>query len=127
MATVVTNVGKANITAGIKRTGTEPTYVGWGTGAGTAAATDTVLFTEDSAGSPAYARIAGTSSQVTTTTTNDTYQLVATLTANAAKTITNAGCFDALTVGNLFVHGDFAGVALNANDSIQFTIQVQLT
>jgi hypothetical protein len=127
MATVVTSLGKANITSGIKRTGTEPTFVGWGTGAGTANASDTTLFTEDSAGSPAYARVSGTSSQVTTSTTNDTYQLVATLTANASKTITNAGCFDAATSGNLAVKGDFSGVALNNNDSIQFTIQIQLT
>lgn len=127
MATVVANTGKANFTQGIRRAGTEPVYIGWGTGAGTSNASDTTLFTEDTGGSPAYARATGTSSQVTTSTTNDTWQLVGTLTANASKTITNAGCFDASTSGNLAVKGDFSGVALNTNDSIQFTIQVQLT
>lgn len=122
MATVLANTGKALMTSRMKGLGVEPTYVAWGTGAGTAAATDTTLFTES-----AEARVNGTSSQVTTTTTNDTYQVVGTITASAGRTITNAGLFDASTAGNLFVKGDFTGVALNTGESIQFTIGVQLT
>ena len=122
MATVLANTGKALMTSRMKGLGVEPTYVAWGTGAGTAAATDTTLFTES-----AEARVNGTSSQVTTTTTNDTYQVVGTITASAGRTITNAGLFDASSAGNLFVKGDFTGVALNAGESIQFTIGVQLT
>ena len=123
MATVVTNAGKTIKMNRLKGTGTEPVYIGWGTGAGTAAITDTTLFTEASE-----ARVAGTSSIVTTTTTDDTYQLVGTLTvAGAGKTITNAGNFDASTAGNLHVHGDFAGMTLNIGDSIQFTIKDQHT
>jgi len=72
--------------------------------------------------------VAGTSSQVTTTTTNDTYQVVGTITcAGAGKTITNAGLFDASTGGNLFAKGDFTGIALNVGDSIQFTFKIQFT
>ncbi len=122
MATILANTGKALMTSRMKGLGTEPTYVAWGTGAGTAAATDTTLFTES-----AEARVSGTSSQATTTTTNDTYQVVGTITASAGRTITNAGLFDANSAGNLFVKGDFTGVALNAGESIQFTIGVQLT
>jgi len=122
MTTVLTNAGKAITTNRIKGSGTEPNYVAWGTGAGTAAITDTTLFTEASE-----TRVAGTSSQVTTTTTNDTYQVVGTLIADANKTITNAGLFDASTSGNLFMKGDFTGVALNLGESIQFTNQVQFT
>lgn len=122
MATIVANSGKAVITNRIKGSGTEPSYVAWGTGAGTAAAADTTLFTEASE-----ARVAGTSTQQTTTTTSDTYQVVGTLTANANKTITNAGLFDASTSGNLFVKGDFTGIALNSAESVQFTIQAQLS
>lgn len=127
MATVVTNAGKAIAAArmrGATPTQAEPLYVGWGTGAGTAAAADTTLFTEDTGGSPAYARIAGTTTNVTTTVTNDSWQCVATLSSNGTKTITNAGAFDALTGGNLFVKGDFTGVALTSGDSITFTIKV---
>lgn len=122
MATVLTNLGKAVYNNRLRAGGTEPNYVAWGTGAGTAAIGDAALFTEASE-----TRVAGTSSLATTTTTNDTYQVVGTLTANAGKTITNAGLFDAISSGNLFVHGDFAGQALNLGDAIQFTFKNQLT
>jgi hypothetical protein len=122
MATLLLNSGKAIVTNRLKAGGTEPNYVGWGTGAGSTALTDTTLFTESTE-----ARIAGTSTQQTTTTTNDTYQSVGTLVAAAGKTITNAGLFDALTTGNAFMKGDFTGLALLAGDSIQFTMQVQFT
>lgn len=61
----------------------EPKNLGWGTGAGTAAASDVAPFTE-----AAEARVVGTSSQVTTTSTNDTYQVVGTLTSASGQTIT---------------------------------------
>jgi hypothetical protein len=122
MATVLANAGKAIITNRIKGAGTEPNYVAWGTGAGTAAATDTTLFTES-----AEARVAGTSTQQTTTTTSDTYQVIGTMTASAGRTITNAGLLDASTSGNLFVKGDFTGIVLNSAESIQFTFKVQFS
>jgi hypothetical protein len=124
MATLLVNTGKAVVTNRIKNgaTGaTEPNYVAWGTGAGTAALTDTTLFTETGT------RVAGTSTQVTTTTTNDTYQVVATQTAGGTLAITNAGLFDALTSGNLFVKGDFTTINLTTGDSIQFTFKTQFS
>lgn len=119
MATVFANAGKAITANRVNGTGTAPTFVAWGTGAGTAAAADTTLFTE-----AAEARVNGTASVVTTTVTNDTYRVVGTITAAAGKTITNAGTFDASTSGNLFVKGDFTGIALNTGDAIQFTINL---
>lgn len=101
-----------------------PTYIGWGTGAGVAAQADTALFTEDAGGAPAYARAAGAATQQTTTTANDTYQVTATLTANSAKTITNAGVFDAAAGGNLFHHADFAGLTFAAGDSLTLTFRM---
>ena len=121
MATLLVNSGKAVVTNRIQGSGTAPQYVAWGTGAGTTAATDTTLFTETGT------RVAGTSTQQTTTTTNDTYQVVGTMTAGGALTITNAGLFDASTSGNLFVKGDFTGLALNTGDSIQFTFKTQFS
>lgn len=119
MANVLANAGKAIITNRIKGSGTEPTFAAWGTGAGTAAATDTTLFTEGPE-----ARVSGTSTQQTTTTTNDSYQVISTITASAARAVTNAGLFDASTSGNLFVKGDFTVINLSTGDSIQFTIKV---
>ena len=121
MATLLVNTGKAVVTGRIKGTGTEPSFVAWGTGAGTAAATDTTLFTETGT------RVSGTSSQVTTSTTNDTYQVVGTQTAGGTLAITNAGLFDAATVGNLFVKGDFSTINLSSGDSIQFTFKTQFS
>ncbi|MEA2704743.1 MAG: hypothetical protein QOD63_2688, partial [Actinomycetota bacterium] len=104
MATVVTTVGKGIITGrmlGATPSQAEPKYVAWGTGAGTAAVGDTTLFTEGPE-----ARVSGTGSQVTTTVTNDTHQVVATITASASRTPTNVGVFDASTSGNIYVKGD---------------------
>jgi hypothetical protein len=120
-ATLIVNGGKALSAQRILGTGAEPKYVAWGTGAGTAAAADTTLFTE----STEEARTNGTSSQVTTTVTNDTYQVVGTITVvTSNKTITNVGLFTALTVGTLWFKSDFTGLALLIGDAIQFTIKV---
>lgn len=121
-ATVLTNVGKGIVTNRLKGAGTEPNYVHWGTGTTVAAATQTALVTPS-----AEARVAGTSTQQTTTTTNDTYRVVATLTSASTQAITEAGLFDAVTTGNMFVRGDFAAINLANGDSIQFTINVQFT
>ena len=122
MATLLVNTGKAVVTNYLNGgAATQPKYVAWGTGAGTTAATDTTLFTETGT------RVSGTTTQQTTSTTNDTFQVVGTLTAGSSLTITNAGTFDASTSGNLFVKGDFTGVALNSGDSIQFTVKVQFS
>lgn len=125
MATVLTHAGKAIITNRIIGSGTEPKYIGWGTGTTTAAVGDTALTTEDVTGG--YARVSGTGTRVTTSQTNDTYQVVGTLTAGAALAIAEAGTFDAATTGNICVHGNFTAITLAASDSIAFTIKVQFT
>jgi hypothetical protein len=126
MATVFTTVGKSIVSGrmvGATPSQAEPKYVAWGTAAGTSAVGDTTLFTE-----AAEARTAGSSSQVTTTLANDTYQVIGAITcAGSGKTITNAGLFDASTVGNLLVKTDFSGIALSVGDAIQFTMKLQFT
>ena len=121
MATLLVNTGRAIVTNRIKGSGTEPVYVAYGTGAGTTAAADTTLFTETGT------RQTGTSTQQTTSTTNDTYQVVGTQTAGGTLAITNAGLFDSSTSGNLFVKGDFSTINLSSGDSIQFTFKTQFS
>jgi hypothetical protein len=121
MATLLVNAGKAIVTNRIKGSGTEPVYVAYGTGAGTTAAADTTLFTETGT------RQTGTSTQQTTSTTSDTYQVVGTQTAGGTLAITNAGLFDAVSSGNLFVKGDFSTINLSSGDSIQFTFKTQFS
>src|SRR6266508_3425089 len=127
MATFVVNGGLGITTNRLKGAGTEPLNVGWGTGVGTTAKTDTTLFTEAlvSLAAGTTDHTVGTSSRVTTTVTNDTYQVVATRTATGAGTVTNAGLWDAASGGNLFLKGDFTGIGLASGDSILFTIKCQ--
>ncbi len=119
MASVLTNAGKAIITALLAASTAK--YVGMGTGAGTAAITDTTLFTE------VESRTSGTQSQQTTTTTSDTYRVTGTVTATTSRAVTNAGVFDASSSGNLLVKGDFSTINLATNDSIAFTFNLQFT
>jgi len=93
-------------------------YIGWGTGAGTHTKASTALFTEASE-----ARVTATKSQPTA----DKNRWVGTLTANAAKTITNAGVFTASTGGILLLASDFTGIVLSLGDSIQFTWDKEVT
>lgn len=66
-----------------------PHYIGFGTGSGNTSPSDQALFTEISG-----SRINGTVSQVTTTTSGDTYQVVGTFTATSSGTLTNIGIFN---------------------------------
>lgn len=143
MANVVTYAGVAiisNLVSGIG--GAIAKYIGWGTGSGTSARSDTALFTEDYSTTndgTHNLRGTGTVSRVTTSQTNDTVQVVGTLTQphSGGATITNVGLFDtngqaadlvtAPSGGNLLVKSDFTGIALSQNDSIQFTLQLQFT
>ena len=124
MATVVVDGGLAIVTNRITGAGTEPLYIGWGTGAGTAGVTDSTLFTEAlvSLAAGTSDHTTGTSSRVTSSTTNDSYRVTGTRTATGAGTVTNAGLWDAASAGNLFLKGDFTGIGLASGDSIAFTI-----
>ena len=88
--TAITRTGDTIVAArmiGATPTQAEPKQLGWGTGgvAGgpfTAAKTDVAPFTES-----AETRVACTTSQVTTTYTNDTWQAVGTITSLSTQTI----------------------------------------
>jgi hypothetical protein len=121
LAPLVTNTGKDIITNRIIGSGTEPNYVAIGTGTTAEAATQTALVTE------VETRALGTSSRATTTTANDTYRVVGTITATAGRAVTESGLFDASTSGNMFTRGVFSVVNLSTGDSIQLTWNVQLT
>ena len=91
-------------------------YVGWGTGAGTAAKGDTTLFTE-----AAESRVIMTMSQPAA----DTNRGVATITSASGQTITNGGMLTLSSGGTLVVHGDHTGTALLTGDKIEYTIDLQ--
>ena len=117
MADIFTQAGEELVTDILDGTASLPIWhVGWGTGAGTAVKGDVALFTEASE-----ARIVTTQSQPLV----DQNQFLGVLTADAGKTITNAGIFDALTSGNMLIHGYFVGIVLSNGDKIEFTITLQ--
>lgn len=126
VATVVTNAGKAIIAGrmfGATPSQAEPNFCAMGTGATaaarTAAATDTALSTQ------VESRVAGTSSRVTTTVTNDTHQVVGTITASASRAVDEAGLFDASIGGNMYTSATHNVVNLASGDSLQYTWKVQ--
>jgi hypothetical protein len=127
MAVLIVASGRDVITNRLKGSGSEPLYAHWGTGAGTAADGDTTLFT------PVQTRVAGTSSRVSTVTPNDTYRVVATLTADAARAISNAGLFDGAGTGtpatgaNLFLKGDHGVFNLSSGDSVLYTFEARFS
>lgn len=119
MADIYTQAGEEIVADILDSTVAQPTwYIGWGTGAGTAAKGDTVLFTEATE-----ARVAATQSQPSA----DINQFLATLTADGAKTITNAGVLSASSGGTLLLHSDFTGVVLALGDKIEFTFTLEQT
>jgi hypothetical protein len=131
MATVVVNAGRDIITNRLNSAGTIPLNIGWGTGTQTTAlVTDTTLGPTtveklvDLSTSAGTDHTVGVVTRVTTTVTNDTFQVVGTRSATGAGTVTVSGLFDAASGGNLFAKGDFAGIALASGDSIQFTWKV---
>lgn len=126
MANFLSTVGKGVWTAAVVALGgTNPKNMGWGTGSGQTVAS-TNLATP--AAPTTTTATAGTISAVTTSVTNDTVQVLCTLTAGGALAITEAGTFSSTTMaGALNQYGDFTVVNLANGDSIAFTAKVQLT
>ena len=120
MATdIYTQAGEELIIDVIDGTVAPPTYhVGWGTGAGVADKADTALFTES-----AETRVVTSQTQPSV----DINQFLGTITASAARTITNAGILSLITGGVLLLHSDFAGVVLANGDKIEFTFTLEQT
>ena len=121
MADVVTVVdtGLAKVTDLLAAVTTVcPGWVGWGIGTTAPVVGNTALETAS-----AEARTVGTKTQETTTTANDTYQVVALITALSAQAITEVAVFDALTAGNLFLRGTFSAINVSIDDTIEFTIK----
>jgi hypothetical protein len=114
--TVLTNVGEEWAAGRLAGTvTTDGKYLGWGTGTGTAAKGDTTLATEASEN-----RVSGVVS-VEGSAASAKYQVEGTITADAAKTITNAGNFSASTSGTLILHSSFDGLVLSEGDTLTLT------
>lgn len=125
------NGGKGIITGrliGTTPSQAEPKFIQWGTGGTAEAITQTALATPANE-----ARTSGTSSQVTTTTTSDTYQVTGSIVSAGSQTIQEVALFDAVgsgspaTGGTMFLRAVHSSQVLALNDSIAYTIKMQLT
>lgn len=125
IGTVVTNGGKATAANRLQTTTSRNPFkfLGIGTGATgaarTAAAADTALSTE------VETRVSGTESIVTTTVTNDTYQVLGTVAITGTRANDEAGLFDASTVGNMGASATYNVLSLVSGDSLQLTWQIK--
>lgn len=119
MAPLLVNAGRATL-SGLLAASTSK-FVGVGTGATAEAATQTALVTE------VETRATGTQTQQTTSVTNDTYQVVGTVTATAGRALQESGVFDASTTGNMLVRGVYTTINLSSGDSIQVTWKLQFS
>ncbi len=122
----VTDLGLGLVTAAL--VASDAKYVQWGEDAEDAAAvTDTVLET------PQENRVVGTQTQQEEDEANDTYQVVAEITAGASRGIKEVGIFDAAgdgsppTGGVLFLRGTFDEINLSEDDKINFAIRVTVS
>ncbi len=131
MASKIVKNGLAITTNRLTGSGTEPLYIGWGTGVQTTTTTadtslgPTTVERDVDLSATSGTRTTGTSSRVTVTETNDTHQVVGTRTATGSGTVTCAGTFDNATIGSggMFAKGDFVGIALSSGDAITFTFK----
>lgn len=125
MVTRVQDNGLANVTAALDAFASRARHLQWGTGSGKAANANALTTTGTTE-----ARALGTSSRQTTTKTNDTFRVVASLVAAAPRTITEAGLFDQAgtgsppTGGDMCVYADFAAIGLEAGDTLELTFNV---
>jgi hypothetical protein len=123
---IVTNVGKAQIALLTGDATAVPfTFLAVGTSSTAVAATDTTLTAEivDSG----LERAAGTVSRVTTTTTNDTFQIVKTWTATGSKTIEEVGVFNAASSGTMLSHALTTSKAVTSGETLTGTYQLRFS
>lgn len=123
---IVTNVGKAQLAllAG-DATAVPFTFIALGTSTTAVAATDTTLTAEIS--DSGLQRAAGTVSRITTTTTNDTFQVQRVFTATGTKTVEEIGVFNAASSGTMLSHALTGSRSLIVDDTLTATYQLRFS
>jgi hypothetical protein len=123
---IVTNAGKAQLALLTGDASAVPfTFLAVGTSSTAVAATDTTLTAEivDSG----LERAAGTVSRVTTTVTNDTFQITKTWTASGSKTVEEVGVFNAASAGTMLSHALTTSKAVTSGETITATYQLRFS
>jgi hypothetical protein len=106
----------------------EPKNLGWGTGGVGTGSPYTALKTDVNAFQEASeARVVGTSSNTTTTYTNDTYQVVGTITAGGAKTIAEVLLSDSATKPFSTTVASGAGTVIGSSTNTTMNVAASYT
>jgi len=121
----ITNAGLALVASLIGDASAVPfTYLAVGTSTTAPAASQTALVAEIT--DTGLARAAGTVSRVTTTVTNDTFQITKTWTASGSKTVEEIGIFNASSSGTMLGRALTTTKTLTNNDQLVATYKVVL-
>lgn len=116
----IMNVGKSSVSsylAGDVTAATEFDFIGIGTSGLAAAATQTILGSEQ-------VRVATTSSQSTTTTTDDTATFIGSFSMSGTQAIQEAGIFNATSAGSMLARTTFTIINVISGDAINATWDV---
>lgn len=118
---LVTTAGKALASALLGAVGTPAavTYLEVGTGTTAADAANTAL--ETAITDSGLARAAATVTQVTTTTANDTLQLLKSWSVTGTKAVTECGAFNASSAGSMLGRQVFSAINVVNTDTLQIT------
>ncbi len=119
---LICNEGKTEMAKLLVNTGS-PTAFGWiaiGIGTTAANATDSTLGTESM-------RESAVASNVTVTTANDTAQLDATFNIVATLAITESGCLNAASSGDLLNRQVFSALNVVSGDTIEYTWKITMS
>lgn len=123
---IVTNVGKAQLALLTGDASAVPfTYLALGTSSTAVAATDTTLGAEIT--DSGLERAVGTVSRVTTTVTNDTFQITKTWTATGSKTVEEVGVFNAASTGTMLSHALTTSKPVSSGETITGTYQLRFS
>ena len=124
MYNTITNTALAELSGLAGNTGSKTafTYLALGTDSTAPAATQTALLAEIT--DSGLSRASATVSQVTTTQTNDTLQLVHTWTATATKVVEEVGVFNASSGGTMAGRSLTGTKTVNSGETIEATYQI---
>jgi hypothetical protein len=124
MASLLTNLGLANVIAGWHAYASRAKFLQWGEGSGQGVTSTNIA----AAGNTTEARTDSTTSVQTVNTTGDTLRFVGAITAAGTRVITEISGWDAAGSGspptgdNMGWYADFAAINLESGDSITFTV-----
>lgn len=124
---LITTTGKALTAGRINASGAPAavTYLAVGIGTTAANAADTAL--EDEIVDSGLERAAATCTLVTTTTTNDTAQLVKSWSVTGSKAVTECGAFNDATTGTILGRQVFSAINVISGDTLAITYKFKVS